>query len=83
MGLSNWCVSTPRSGSRTNVYPWPFVCFQVASIEDKTQLELREVDSTGTLQAGEKALADLRKRKLITQKSVCNDLDAFELVWLI
>lgn len=40
----------------------------VTSIEDKTQLELREVDSTGALHAGEKALADLRKRKLITQK---------------
>lgn len=35
---------------------------------DSTQLELREVESTGTLQAGEKALAELRKRKLITQR---------------
>lgn len=42
--------------------------FQVSSIEDTTQLELREVDSTGTVKAGEKSLADLRKRKLITQK---------------
>ena len=29
---------------------------------------MREVDSTGTLKAGEKALAELRKRKLIVQK---------------
>jgi len=35
---------------------------------DSTQLELREVESTGTLQAGEKALAELRKRKLIIQR---------------
>ncbi|EJD01428.1 uncharacterized protein FOMMEDRAFT_147949 [Fomitiporia mediterranea MF3/22] len=41
---------------------------KVASIVDATQLEMREVDSTGTLKAGEKALAALRKRKLITQK---------------
>jgi len=40
----------------------------VPSIEDATQLEMREVDSTGTLKAGEKSLTDLRKRKLITQK---------------
>ncbi|GBE79530.1 Phenylalanine--tRNA ligase alpha subunit [Sparassis crispa] len=39
-----------------------------SSIQDATQLELREVDSTGTLKAGEKALAELRKRKLIAQK---------------
>lgn len=32
---------------------------------------MREVDSTGTLKAGEKELAALRKRKLIAQKSVC------------
>ncbi|EPS93546.1 hypothetical protein FOMPIDRAFT_1026494 [Fomitopsis schrenkii] len=38
------------------------------SIEDITQVELREVDSTGTLKAGEKALAELRKRKLIVQR---------------
>lgn len=31
-------------------------------------MQVREVDSTGTLQAGEKALAELRKRKLIVQK---------------
>ena len=42
--------------------------FQVASIVDTTQLQMREVDSTGSLQAGEKALADLRKRKLIVQR---------------
>ncbi|KAH9977944.1 phenylalanine-tRNA ligase [Lactifluus volemus] len=41
----------------------------VSSIEDATQKELREVDTTGTLSSGEKNLADLRKRKLIVQKS--------------
>ncbi|EIW82318.1 hypothetical protein CONPUDRAFT_136833 [Coniophora puteana RWD-64-598 SS2] len=40
----------------------------VSEIKDTTQLELRDVDSTGTLEAGEKSLADLRKRKLITQR---------------
>ncbi|CCM04785.1 uncharacterized protein FIBRA_06978 [Fibroporia radiculosa] len=38
------------------------------SIEDTTQLEMREVDSSGTLKAGEKELAELRKRKLIVQR---------------
>ncbi|KZT19273.1 hypothetical protein NEOLEDRAFT_1142288 [Neolentinus lepideus HHB14362 ss-1] len=38
------------------------------SIQDKTQLDMREVDSTGTLKDGEKALAELRKRKLIIQR---------------
>ncbi|KZP17307.1 hypothetical protein FIBSPDRAFT_920726 [Athelia psychrophila] len=38
------------------------------TIEDATQQDLREIDSTGTLKAGEKTLADLRKRKLITQR---------------
>jgi phenylalanyl-tRNA synthetase alpha chain len=38
-------------------------------INDITQLQLREVDSTGTLNGGdEKVLTDLRKRKLISQK---------------
>jgi len=41
---------------------------QSPSIEDTTQLDLCEVDSSGTLKAGEKTLADLRKRKLITQR---------------
>ncbi|PCH41234.1 hypothetical protein WOLCODRAFT_137263 [Wolfiporia cocos MD-104 SS10] len=40
----------------------------VPSIQDTTQLEMREVDSTGTLKTGEKALAELRKRKLIVQR---------------
>ncbi|EIN10409.1 hypothetical protein PUNSTDRAFT_51050 [Punctularia strigosozonata HHB-11173 SS5] len=40
----------------------------VDTIQDQTQLDMREVDSTGSLKAGEKALADLRKRKLIVQK---------------
>lgn len=43
---------------------------QVPSITDTTQLEMREVDSTGSLKGGEKALAALRKRKLIAQKYV-------------
>ncbi|KAI0750822.1 phenylalanine-tRNA ligase [Daedaleopsis nitida] len=38
------------------------------TIEDTTQLQMREVDSTGSLKAGEKALAELRKRKLIQQR---------------
>ncbi|KAI6047435.1 hypothetical protein EDC04DRAFT_2864505 [Pisolithus marmoratus] len=40
----------------------------VPTVQDTTQIELREVDSTGTLKAGEKALAELRKRKLIVQR---------------
>ncbi|KAI0796614.1 phenylalanine-tRNA ligase [Abortiporus biennis] len=38
------------------------------TINDVTQHELQEVDSTGTLKSGEKALAELRKRKLIVQR---------------
>lgn len=54
-------------GSRSQL-----TCFhKVPAIRDTTQLELREVDSTGTLQSGEKALAALRKRKLIVQKLSC------------
>jgi hypothetical protein len=41
---------------------------QVSNITDTTQIELREVESSGTLAAGEKALAELRKRKLIIQR---------------
>jgi hypothetical protein len=44
------------------------VVIKVSSIEDTTQKELREIESTGTLSAGEKSLADLRKRKLAVQK---------------
>ncbi|KAG6833894.1 hypothetical protein H0H87_007905 [Tephrocybe sp. NHM501043] len=40
----------------------------VATIQDTTQNDLKEIVSTGTLKAGEKILADLRKRKLITQR---------------
>ncbi|KAG6821589.1 hypothetical protein H0H93_000098 [Arthromyces matolae] len=40
----------------------------VSSIEDTTKLELQEIASTGSLQAGEKVLADLRKRKLVVQR---------------
>ena len=41
---------------------------KVSSIEDKTQKDLCEIESTGTLSAGERSLADLRKRKLAVQK---------------
>jgi phenylalanyl-tRNA synthetase alpha chain len=41
---------------------------QVSNITDTTQIELREVESSGTLAAGEKALSELRKRKLIIQR---------------
>jgi phenylalanyl-tRNA synthetase alpha chain len=44
------------------------VVIKVSSIEDTTQKELCEIESTGTLSAGEKSLADLRKRKLAVQK---------------
>jgi phenylalanyl-tRNA synthetase alpha chain len=44
------------------------VVIKVSSIEDTTQKELREVEISGTLSAGEKSLADLRKRKLAVQK---------------
>ncbi|PFH52843.1 hypothetical protein AMATHDRAFT_73967 [Amanita thiersii Skay4041] len=37
-------------------------------IKDSTQADLQEIAETGSLVAGEKVLADLRKRKLITQK---------------
>lgn len=50
---------------------------QVDSITDTTQLQAREVDSTGSLKAGEKALADLRKRKLIVQRFVYIELAPF------
>ncbi|KAK0490847.1 phenylalanine-tRNA ligase [Armillaria novae-zelandiae] len=38
------------------------------TINDVTQLDLQEIESTGTLKTGEKILADLRKRKLIIQR---------------
>ncbi|KZV64605.1 phenylalanine-tRNA ligase [Peniophora sp. CONT] len=38
------------------------------SIEDVTQIQLREVESTGTVTTGETVLADLRKRSLIEKK---------------
>ncbi|KAH6915320.1 phenylalanine-tRNA ligase [Coprinopsis sp. MPI-PUGE-AT-0042] len=37
-------------------------------IKDVTQLELKEIQASGDLKAGEKTLADLRKRKLVIQK---------------
>ncbi|KAJ7638978.1 phenylalanine-tRNA ligase [Roridomyces roridus] len=40
----------------------------VSTIKDTTQLDLVEVQSSGTLKSGEKDLADLRKRKLILQR---------------
>ncbi|PPQ83267.1 hypothetical protein CVT25_004006 [Psilocybe cyanescens] len=39
-----------------------------SEIRDTTQIDLQEIASTGTLKAGEKVLADLRKRKLVSQK---------------
>ncbi|KAF5388450.1 hypothetical protein D9615_000530 [Tricholomella constricta] len=39
-----------------------------ATIQDVTQIDLQEIASTGMLKAGEKTLADLRKRKLIVQR---------------
>ncbi|KAH0578864.1 hypothetical protein H2248_003056 [Termitomyces sp. 'cryptogamus'] len=40
----------------------------VPTIQDATQVDLREIALTGTFKAGEKVLADLRKRKLIIQR---------------
>ncbi|KAF8897670.1 phenylalanine-tRNA ligase [Infundibulicybe gibba] len=40
----------------------------VESIKDITQVDLQEIASSGTLKSGEKVLADLRKRKLVTQR---------------
>lgn len=37
---------------------------------------MREVDSTGALKAGEKALAELRKRKLVVQRYVTISADS-------
>ncbi|EJD53699.1 hypothetical protein AURDEDRAFT_110475 [Auricularia subglabra TFB-10046 SS5] len=39
-----------------------------SQITDTTQIELRQVQETGTLPSGEKGLAELRKRKLAVQK---------------
>lgn len=41
---------------------------QATSIEDVTQNELKEIQSTGTLKAGDKAISELKKRKLVIQK---------------
>ncbi|KAG8746856.1 Phenylalanyl-tRNA synthetase, beta subunit, cytoplasmic [Ceratobasidium sp. 414] len=40
----------------------------VASIVDTTQDELKEIQSTGTLKAGDKAINELKKRKLVVQR---------------
>ncbi|KAH0587726.1 hypothetical protein H2248_006488 [Termitomyces sp. 'cryptogamus'] len=40
----------------------------VPTIQDATRVDLREIASAGTSKAGEKVLADLRKRKLIIQR---------------
>jgi phenylalanyl-tRNA synthetase alpha chain len=40
----------------------------VPTTEDVTRKELSEVEDTGSLPAGEKALAELKKRKLVIQK---------------
>ncbi|KIO18338.1 hypothetical protein M407DRAFT_84064 [Tulasnella calospora MUT 4182] len=42
----------------------------VQSIDDTTRNELAEIRATGTLAAGEKAIAELRKRKLVQQKKL-------------
>jgi phenylalanyl-tRNA synthetase alpha chain len=47
--------------------PWSHA-LQAASIEDSTRSEMVEIHTTGALAAGEKVLADLRKRKLVIQK---------------
>ncbi|KAK7054201.1 phenylalanine--tRNA ligase alpha subunit [Favolaschia claudopus] len=39
-----------------------------STIKDSTQIDLLEIQSSGTLKSGEKDLADLRKRKLILQR---------------
>jgi len=41
---------------------------QVPVISDTTRNDMQEIASTGMLEAGEKILADLRKRKLISQR---------------
>ena len=47
---------------------WKLKGKQTDTIQDQTKEDLQEVASTGTLKAGEKVLADLRKRKLVIQK---------------
>jgi len=42
----------------------------VETIDDATRVELTEIRTTGTLKAGEKAIAELRKRKLVVQKKL-------------
>ncbi|CAK5275487.1 unnamed protein product [Mycena citricolor] len=39
-----------------------------SSVQDTTQIDLLEIQASGTLKAGEKTLADLRKRKLAVQR---------------
>lgn len=46
-------------------------CTQASTIKDITQIDLLEIQSSGTLKSGEKDLADLRKRKLIVQRCLC------------
>ena len=58
-------------GGSSNPFEDPPVVFGATSIEDVTQIQLREVESTGTLSAGEPVLADLRKRSLVEKKCVC------------
>jgi phenylalanyl-tRNA synthetase alpha chain len=50
--------------------PTEDIALQVSSISDVTRDELKEVESTRTLKTGDKALAELRKRKLAIQKYV-------------
>lgn len=46
------------------------VSLQVSSIIDVTRDELQEIEVTRTLKTGDKALAELRKRKLAIQRCV-------------
>lgn len=42
----------------------------IASVADETAEQLREIKSTGTHPAGEKALKELQKRKLVTARKL-------------
>ncbi|KAJ7863840.1 tRNA synthetases class II core domain (F)-domain-containing protein, partial [Mycena olivaceomarginata] len=46
----------------------PFNLPQLSTIKDLMQLDLLEIQSSGSLKSGEKDLADLHKRKLIAQR---------------
>jgi hypothetical protein len=49
---------------------------QVTSVEDTLKNDLEEIDKTGRLSAGEKALRELNRRKLLTPKySFCTQVE--------